>query len=50
MSLFKTMVYIKREPVKTVYGGRKKQSAEKIIKSISNLFKLKRRIKQLKIE
>ena len=50
MSLFKTMVYINREPVKTVYGGRKKQSAEKIIKSISNLFKLKRRIKQLKIE
>ena len=42
MSLFKTKNYSKPEFVKTVYGGRKKQSVENIIKSI--------RILKLKIE
>ena len=42
MSLFKTKDYNKPEPVKTVYGGGKKQSEENIIKSIRNLFKLKK--------
>ena len=31
MSLFKTKDYSKPEPVKTVYGGGKKQAEEKII-------------------
>ena len=42
MSLFKTKDYNKPEPVKTVYGGGKKQSEENIIKSIRNIFKLKK--------
>ena len=42
MSLFKIKVYSKPERVKTVYGGGKKQSEESIIKSIRNLFKLKK--------
>ena len=42
MSLFKTKDYSKVEPVKTVYGGGKKQSEENIIKSIKSLFKLKK--------
>ena len=33
--------YSKSEPVKTMYGGGKKQLEENIIKSIRNLFKLK---------
>ena len=41
MSLFKTKDYSKPEFVKTAYGGGKKQSEEKIIKSIRNLFKFK---------
>ena len=42
MSLFNTKDYSKVEPVKTVYGGGKKQSEENIIKSIKSLFKLKK--------
>ena len=47
MSLFKTKDYSKPEPVKTVYGGGKKQSKENIIKSIRNLFKLKKEIEAI---
>ena len=44
MSLFKTNNYSKAERVKTVYGGdEKKQSEENIIKSIGNVFKLKKK-------
>ena len=43
MSLFKTKDYSKPKRVKTVYGGGKRQSEESIIKSISNLFKLKKK-------
>ena len=51
MSLFKTKDYIKPKCVKTVYGRGKKKSEENIIKSIRNLFKLKRKkMKQLKTE
>ena len=42
MSLFKTKDYSKLERVNTVYGGGKKQSEENIIKSIRNLFNLKK--------
>ena len=50
MSLFKTKNYSESKRVKTVYGGTKKpskfkiqkQSEENIIKSIRNLFKLKK--------
>ena len=42
MSLFNTKDYSKVEPVKTVYGGGKKQYEENIIKSIKSLFKLKK--------
>ena len=49
MSLFKTKDYSKVDPVKTVYGGGKKQSEENIIKSIKSLFKLKKK-KELRIE
>ena len=48
MSLFKTKGYIKPEPVKTVYGDRKKKSEENIIKSIRNLFKLKKENQAIK--
>ena len=47
MSLFKTKDYSKPEPVKTMYGGGKKQSEENIIKSIRNLFKLKKEIEAI---
>ena len=50
LSLVKTKDYITPEPDKFVYGGGKKQSEENIIKSIRNLFKLKKKMKQLKIE
>ena len=50
MSLFKIKDYIKSERVKTVYGGGKKQSEENIIKSIRNLFKLIKNMKQSNIE
>ena len=50
MSLSKTKDYSKSERVKNVYGGLKKKSEENIIKSIRNLFKLRKKIKQLKIE
>ena len=46
MSLFKTKDYSKPKRVKTVYGGGKRQSEESIIKSISNLFKLKKKKKK----
>ena len=42
MSLFKTKDCSKPERFKTVYGGGKKQSEENIIKSMRNLFKLKK--------
>ena len=43
MSIFKTNDYSKAERVKAVYGGdEKKQSEENIIKSIRNVFKLKK--------
>ena len=48
MSLFKTKDYNKPEPVKTVYGGGKKQSEENIIKSMGNLFKLKKENEAIK--
>ena len=47
MSLFKSKDYSKPEPVKTVYGGGKKQSEENIIKSIRNLFKLRKEIEAI---
>ena len=49
MRLFKTKDYSKPERVKTVYGSGKKQSAENMIKSIRILFKLKKKMIQLKI-
>ena len=50
MSLFKTKDYSKPKRVKTVYGGGKRQSEESIIKSISNLFKLKKKkMKELRV-
>ena len=48
MSPFKTKDYSKPEPVKTVYGGEKKQSKENIIKSIRNIFKLKQEKEAIK--
>ena len=48
MSLFKTKDYSKPKRVKTVYGGGKKQSEENIIKSIRNLFKLKKENEAIK--
>ena len=47
MSLFKSKDYSKPEPVKTVYGGGKKQSEENIIRSIRNLFKLRKEIEAI---
>ena len=57
-SLFKTKDYSKPKHVKTVYGGRKelrelktqKQSEENIIKSIRNIFKLKKENEAIKLE
>ena len=48
MSLFKTKDYSKPEPVKTVYESGKKESEENIIKSIRNLFKLKKEKEEIK--
>ena len=48
MRLFKTKYYSKPEPVKTAYGGGKKQSEENIIKRIRNLFKLKKENEAIK--
>ena len=42
ISLFKTKDYSEPERVRTVYEGGKKQWEENIIKSIRNLFKLKK--------
>ena len=50
MRLFKTKVYGKPKGVKAMYGGGKKQSEENIIKCIRNLFKLKKKMQQLKIK
>ena len=50
MSIFKTKDYSKPKCVKTVYRGGKKQYEENIIKSVINFFKLKKKVKQLKIE
>ena len=48
MSLFKTKDYSKPEHVKTVYEGGRKQSEKKIIKSIRNIFKLKKENESIK--
>ena len=48
MSISKTKDYSKPKRVKTVYGGGKKQSEENIIKSIRNLFKLKKENEEIK--
>ena len=48
MSLFKTKDYSKPEHVKTVYGGGRKQSEKNIIKSIRNIFKLKKENESIK--
>ena len=48
MSLFKTKDYSKPEHVKTVYGGGRKQSGKNIIKSIRNIFKLKKENESIK--
>ena len=50
MSLFKTKGYSKWKLVKTVYWDGKKKSEENIIKSIKNLFKLKKENKASKHE
>ena len=42
ISLFKTKDYSKPEHVKTVYVSGKKQSEENMIKSIGNLYKIKK--------
>ena len=46
MSLFKTKGYSKPGPAKTVYIGGKKHSQENTIKSVRNLFKLKKKEKR----
>ena len=46
MSLFKTKDYSEQKPAKTVYGN--KQSEENIVKSIRNLFKLKKEKEEIK--
>ena len=48
MSLFKTKDYSKSKCVKTMYGDVKKQSEENIIKSVRNLFKLKKENEAIK--
>ena len=48
MSLFKTKDYSKPKPVKTAYGGGKKQLEENVIKSIRNFFKLKKENEAIK--
>ena len=48
MSIFQVKGYNKSELVKTVYGGVKKQSEENIIKSVRNLFKLKKEHESIK--
>ena len=48
MSHFKTKDYSKPKHVKTVHGGRKKQSEENIIKSRRNLFRLRKEKKTIK--
>ena len=48
ISLFKTKGYSKPKRVKTVYGGGRKQFDENIIKSIRNLFKLKKENETIK--
>ena len=48
MNLFKTTNYSKPERVKTVYGRGKKKFEEKLMKSIRNLFKLKKENEAIK--
>ena len=48
MSLFKTNDYGKPKLVKALYVGGKKQSEENIIKSMRNLFKLKKENEQIR--
>ena len=50
MRLLKTKVYGKPKGVKAVYRGGKKQSEENIIKCIRKLFKLKKKMQQLKVK
>ena len=48
MNLLKTKYYIKPKRVKTVYGVGNKKSEENIIKSIRNLFELKKENEAIK--
>ena len=48
MILFKINDFSKPKPVKTVYGGGKKQSEENIVQSIRNIFKLKKENEAIK--
>ena len=48
MCLYKIQNYSKPEPVKIVQGGGKKQSEGNIIKSIRNLFKLRKENEAIK--
>ena len=48
MSFFKTNYYSKQRRVKTAYGGGKKQFEENIIKSIRNLFKIKKENEEIR--
>ena len=48
MSLSKIKDYSKPERVKILYGDGKKQLEENIIKSIKNLFKIKKEIEEIK--
>ena len=50
MSLFKVKDHSQTKLGKTVYGGGTEKYEESIIKSIKNLFKLQKEMKQLKIE
>ena len=50
LGLFKRKDNSKPECLKTVFGGGKKQSEENLFQSIKNLYKLKKKMKQLKIE
>ena len=49
MCIFKTKDYSKPGRLKAVYGDAKKPPEENVIKSIRNLFKLKKKRKQLQI-
>ena len=48
MIFFRTKNFSKPERLKTVYGGGKKQTGENIVKSIRNLFKIKKDYEEIK--